>query len=272
MSEEQTQADQANWRESIPEPLRDAPYFKNAETMDQVLADIKGAAAWQGNSIRIPGPDSTDEQRAEFITRAQEKIPGLMAVPEVGSDDYSKVMAKLGMPEEAGAYHVPEQVEIDGELLGNLKAEAFAAGLTQSQFQSLVAKQAEGLKTQTEINQAKISEQQALLKNEWGEAAEQRLGAVEHLLSDGPQLLRDAFEANSLDAATVQWLYGMAEQMTEGNEGLRQVDGQNAVMSPGEAAHQEAEIFAQLQQLTPTDPRYRELVQRRVDLIRATGG
>ena len=53
----------ADWRESLPEQLRDAPYFKNAESPDQVRADLDGAAYWQGNSILKPTAEATDEAK-----------------------------------------------------------------------------------------------------------------------------------------------------------------------------------------------------------------
>jgi hypothetical protein len=258
-----------DWREALPESLREAPYFKNAETVDQVLADLQGAAAWQGNSLRIPGPDATPEQVAEFRAKAQERIPGLMAVPDPDAEDYTDTLRKLGLPEAADKYKAPEDCPIEGEQLGNLMAEAFDAGLTQAQFAKLLNKQVDAMRSAQEQFEAQHAAETTALKGEWGEAYQDRMDQVNAFLAEAPEALRDALP--TLDAESVRWLHNLAENMRESNQTVRQADGQRAVMTPAEASEQLQELTARLTTMRETDnPQlYQSLVQKRVDLVKA---
>ena len=260
---------QANWRESIPEQLRDAPYFKSAQSIDQVLADLNGAAAWQGNSIRIPGPDASDEDVAKFRQKAQDKIGGMMAVPDPDSEDYTDVLRKLGMPEAADKYKAPEDCPIEGDELGQLMANAFEAGLTQKQFQTLINKQAGEIRAAQEQFEAEQVEQYAALKGEWGEAYDDRMDTVGRFLETAPESLRDM----PLDAETTRWLYDLADSFNEGNQQVRQADGGDATLTPGEAIEQANEILVRLKGMRQADnPQlYQRLMHKRIDLLRKAG-
>ena len=85
MSEENQSPEGGSWKDALPEALRDAPYFKKAETVDQVLADLQGAAAWQGNSLRIPGPDATPDLTVDSSV-------------DLVADDFHGLADRLGLP------------------------------------------------------------------------------------------------------------------------------------------------------------------------------
>jgi hypothetical protein len=271
MADDNQTPNSGDWKESLPEQLRDAPYFKSAESVDQVLSDLTNAAGLQGNSLRIPGPDASDEDVAAFRLKATEKIPGLMAVPDPDSDDYTDVLSKMGLPEAADKYRVPEGTPIDADTLAQLAAEAHEAKLTQSQFNALVNKQAGKLAQLTEQQETHAREREDALRKEWGAAYEDRLGEVERLLSDAPGELAGVLPNLSADA--VKWLHDLTDSFGEDNEGTRQADGQRARLTPDEAHEQAGEILKRLQSMKEyEDPRlYQSLVKKRVDLIRMAG-
>jgi hypothetical protein len=260
-------AQPTNWRDALPEQLRDAPFLNKADKpLEQVIADLTNAAGHMGNSIRIPGPDADDEAIAKFRSQAVEKIPGLMAVPDPDSDDYVATLQKLGMPEAADKYKVPEDCPIEGEDLGRLMAEAHKHGLTQKQFAGQLGDLIAQVNDAKERQQLQADEQRAILKGEWGEAFDDRSAAVDQFLAEAPEALRNMPK----DAETMRWLYGLAESFNEGNEAARQADGGRATLTPGEALEQANEVLMRLKDMRRVDnPQlYDQLMNKRIDLLR----
>ena len=269
-TEEQAAAPAEDWRQSLPEAFREAPYFKGNDTPEAVLEALENAASWQGNSIRIPGPTATDEQKDEFLQKAIEKLPGLMKTPDPYADDINEILSKLGKPEEPSGYKAPEGVEVPPELM----AQAHEAGLTQKQFETLVAKQNENVLQLTAEQEAKIKEQEDKLKADWGAAIEDRKSVVgEYLAGEGvPTSLRDAYANNQLDAETVKWLYSQAEASEEGRAVEQQNDGRTGKLTPAEAAAQRDEVWARLASMRPTDRGYNELLAKKRELTKLALG
>jgi hypothetical protein len=257
-----------NWKEALPAELQSAPYFKSAETVEQVLADLTGAAAWQGNSLRIPGPDTTPEQKAEFAARAMEKIPGLITVPDPDSADYGAFFKKLGMPDDPNKYKVPEEHGLTGDQVGQLKAQAHAMNMTQKQFDKWVGSQLDGMRTQTESAKQAVAEQQALIRTEWGAATEFKMSEIGAFLDSDtviPADLKAAFKEGRLSAEYVKFLHHMAGAMSEGGEIAKQ-DGGEHPLTPLEAKEQFHELTQRLVAMRSTDARYMELVNKRAAL------
>jgi hypothetical protein len=268
VSEEQAPQPNGNWKDTLPEPLKAAPYIKNAQTVEEVTAALTNAAAWQGNSLRVPGPDSSEEQKAEFRARAMEKIPGLMAVPDPGSEDYSDLFVKLGKPTEADKYKMPEDHSLDGDTVGMLKATAHSMNMTQKQFDAWVGKQIESAATQRQAAEEAVKEQQALIRTEWGAATDTRMAEIKEFLdseSGIPGDLKQAFTEGRLSAEYVKWLYDMTTSMSEGGEISKQKSDDHA-LTPLEAKERFYELTERLVNMPQTDPRYRDLVLKRAQL------
>lgn len=255
-----------DWREALPAEFRDAPFFKgDGRTPEQVRADLENAASWQGNSIRIPGPDATEQARQEFIRKAIEKLPGMMPVPDYDNQD--EVLAKLGKPEEPSKYKLPE--ELDDNTKMTLRQRAFDAGLTQKQLDKLVAAELSNTSLAQEAREAAQKAAREELKTDWGAAMEDRLRDVESLLEaeGAPELLKERFKAGDLDAATTKWLYGIVESGAERAEVAEQESGRTGKLTPLEARSQAQEIWEQLYTMKATDPRYNDLKAKRRELI-----
>jgi hypothetical protein len=266
----------SEWFEQLPEQLKEAPFFKPSEDgtvreLDQVVADINGAAQHLGNSIRIPGPDATDETLAEFRLKAAEKIPGLMVTPNPDDEEaMASVLQTLGRPSEADGYTLPEGTEIDGTALGNLKTRAHAYGLTNKQFQSMVADILTDQSSATEARQEALEADLDTLRQEWGESLPTRLNRVAGLLekSGAPEYLMEALKAKTLPSADLKWLYAMSEALgAEGKQmSMQESEGDN--IDPGEALAQLSEIEANPALWDPAHPDHERLKKKRVDMMK----
>lgn len=259
------------WAASLPEPLQSAPYLKEAASPEAFVEQVKNAAAWQGNSIRLPGPDASPESMKEFHDRMMEKVPGLMPTPNMeDGDSVSAVLSRLGLPETADGYRLPADVDIAGDRLGELKSHALEVGLTQAQFEKqvgLMTKQGEVADTQ---RQDYLSEQQSIIRNEWGQAYADRMGEIKAFLdNDAPADIKQAFEKSELSAESTRWLYKMAIAGGEPGQFEQQQDGGSGRnMTPDEITEQlselESRIFAQG---ANEDPAYQTWVQKRLKLL-----
>jgi hypothetical protein len=266
-----------NW---IPEGLRDAPYFKadsegNFRSMDQVRADLDNAAAWQGNSLRIPGPDASDEQKTEFMGKAVERIPGLMPVP-IGEDVGELIYQKIGKPTEAEKYKFPEIEDspFADETIGTMKARAFENNLTQTQFTKLVNDQLAVLQDSRAADDTMITQEQAVLQEEWGSAKDERMTDIANFLSNdesAPPELAQAVKDGKVTAQYARWLYNLVERVSEPGELNGQPRGE-PTPTPAEAKARLNEINAQIIGMPETDPSYQHLYDQRLELAKAAFG
>ncbi len=258
------------WKDRLPEQLQDAPYFKNAESPEQVLADLNNAAQWQGNSLRIPGENATPEQVAEFQAKAVERYPDLMVRPNTEDPDVmADVFASLGRPDTPDGYTVPDGVEMD---VSQLKAFAHANNLTREQFKGMVAKMHEQQAAANEQYQADLKGQYETLYAEWGAAAQQNMDDIGKLLADAPEAIKEAYANKALPADQLRWLHQMSQLGTESAEIPGQVDGAPRIPTPEQAELELAEVEARLFSMQPSDPSYAALNRKRMELIGLTMG
>jgi hypothetical protein len=57
-----------SWAQALPPELHDIPYLKGSDTPAAFREQVQHAAAHQGNSLRMPGPDAAPEELREFQT------------------------------------------------------------------------------------------------------------------------------------------------------------------------------------------------------------
>ena len=241
MSDEQPSGE-GSWKDSLPEGLRDAPYFKNAESPDQVLADLTNAAAWQGNSMRIPGPDAPPEQRMEVAQKAMEKMPELMLTPNREDPERMDALWKqMGRPESPDGYQAPE-----GADLADLKAFAHQANLTAEQFQTLADNMVTNQNQSMEKAQLELQSQYQTLSQEWGAAYDQNMQDIGKLLSNAPDSVKQAYESKTLPADQLRWLHEISQLGSESAQVPGQAEAAPRIMNPDDARAQLGEIEARL--------------------------
>lgn len=241
--------------ESLPEEVKQ--FAKVGDTGDikpvgQFAADITDAFQWMGNSVRLPGPDASDDDKAGFRDKMLERFDGLTVTPNAEDPEaMSAHFARIGRPDNADAYKAPDNVQIEGDQLGQLKSIAFKANLTQAQFSDY-------LSTMTEVNKAAIGaaalqheEGLATLKGEWGAAYDERVGQIAAFLKTNattPPGIVEQLQQGNLPADQVRWLHSLADAVSnEDGQFHQQGDGDNpAILDKATAEHLSADVTARL--------------------------
>lgn len=225
------------WTDTLPDGFADAPFIKAAGTPEEALTAINNAASHMGNSLRFPGEDASDEARAEFYSKVQEKAPDLIQRPQ--GEDLSTFWNSMGRPENSDGYSVPlEEGQEVPEDFGGFSEVAHELGLTQDQFggimKSVLAQQKQDLESM-EFTQ---HEEMEALNTEWGVAYKQNLGQVKSFLDlmDAPDGLKELLSEGAMSTAEIKWLHNLSGSMKSPTELANQDKGANqGMVTPAEA-------------------------------------
>jgi len=265
-----------DWRASLPPELGTAPWIRSAPSLEQAVADMQRAAEVTGNSLRIPGPDASEQQRQEFYQRVLEKAPGLMPKP---ADEASLKLAlkALGMPDDPGKYQLPEieGMEIADERVGELRAMAHQAGLTGKQFEGFMQQMLSQDVQRMADARAAADSDLAQLKGEWGSAHDTRMQQIVQLAAstDAPQDLVEALQSGGINADTLRWFHTLVERMGAPEGGAVADQGKQPAkgpLTPAEAFAQLEEVEAQLVgKFDIPAERKQYLMKRRLELMQA---
>jgi hypothetical protein len=254
MSEENT-----SWVEQLPEGLRDVPFLKDAPDMETFKTRLIGAAEHMGNSMRIPGPDATQEHWDAFNEKLMAKVPGLVRADVSTDEGRAQLMKLLGKPDKADEYGA----EGEGAWLADV---ALNAGLTKAQFKSLVEGVSATTKQRTE--QMSAEQQQALdaLSAEWGLSKTKKMEHIEGLikLTEAPESMLTQLKENKIDATTLRWLDKLAGQFAEASKFSHDRNDPNG-LTPVEARAQIQELLDN-KDLYRTDAIGKQLQKKMVEL------
>ena len=260
------QQQQTDWRESLPESIRNWDEVKNAEQPEQFWQQVENMRSRLGRSITIPGPDAGEEQRKEFLEKLRNHVPELMPTPKE-PEDFESVLRMMGYPESPDKYQFPELqppegIQLNEEKLNSFRQLAYEAGLTQRQFEKLVQLYLDQEFQTLEQHLQQHQTQLANLKNKWGAAFDQR---VQQAMAIKEQYFSHL--PNELDAATIESFYNLAEAL--GQEGALQAPPDKQTLTPEEAALQLSEIYNNPQHpyWNPQDPGHEAAKSRVKKLI-----
>lgn len=256
-----------SWHESLPEPLRNAPFLGKAENVDDAVAKLAHAAQLVGTSIRIPGENASDDDRAAFYQKLSE-VPGVARLPVPDDiEGLNSLLAKLGKPEEPSKYVTPEveNFEWDTDMLTDLRRYAHEAGMTNTQFQKFAQQIAQQELEAASAAQSEQEAERAALKADWGEALTEREDLIRGWLkqSQAPESMMDMLDNKSLPNSTMKWLYDIASQFKDTtNPVSKDRDSRGApTVAPAEAKAKIAEILANPAYFDAADPRHPYLKQ-----------
>ena len=260
-----------NWRDALPEQLRDAPFLGKAESVDDAVGKLAHAAQLVGSSVRIPGSDATDEAREQFFTKLNE-VDGVTRLPT--HDDIEGVVGllkKLGYPEDHTGYKLPEVADFTwDETMGeSLRQYAHKAGMTPGQFDAFASQIAQQEADADRQSLTALEESRKEVRLDWGETLEEResliRGWLEH--SDAPESMKTLLKEKNLPLDTMNWLYATAKQF-KGEVTPLTADGQSPQpkLSPGEIHEKLQRVRLDLYNMTESDPRYKELQAEMVRL------
>ena len=160
---------EVNWRESLPEDLRDDPSLKS-------IKDISGLAKSFVHSQKMIGMD---------------KIP--VPTEHATQEDWDVVYSKLGRPENPDAYEIEGEAT---EMITDFKPLAHRLGLNQNQVKELVefynTKQSDALQTAQVDGEQHRAEIESTLRKEYGRAYDNKINAA-------MRLAKNVFTTEQLD-------------------------------------------------------------------------
>jgi hypothetical protein len=204
-----------NWREHLPEDLQTNAALLKFDDLEAVAKGYLELESFQGSSIRIPGPDASDDDKQAFTAKLIERVPSLMYKPDQTSEEQMKLFRQtLGIPDSPEDYEVKE---MDPDSVKRLQGLSNTMGLTPTQHAQLVEW------TQTTVTEAEKMEADAKaadnerLGEAWGPSTEQRKQRVDSVLSkvsDGDLPVLDAAGYLALDKV-IDGLTGKGPQSFE---------------------------------------------------------
>lgn len=259
------------WLESLPEPLRNAPFIGKAESVDDAVGKLAHAAKLVGSSVRIPGSDASDEDRRKFYDKLKE-VDGVSILPT--HDDIDGVMTllgKLGYPEEHTGYELPKKdgFEWDERMGEDLRKYAHQAGLTPGQFTAL-SQQIMQQEIDADLAAGTAAEDaRKALRADWGDTLEERealiRGYLEH--SEAPESMRQLLDNRELPLDSMNWLHSIAKQF-KGDVAPISKDGKTPTpaLTPAEIETKLLKVRQDLFGMAEIDPRYNDLKQQMVTL------
>ena len=243
--------DDLGWRASLPEEMRDLPFIGKAPNLEKAIHDIRDAAQYMGNSIRIPSENASDEDRQKFTQRVLEKMPHLTVIPGEDDDEaYARALAALGAPAEAAHYPAPKLDGFDWseDDLADLRERAQAAGLTKKQFKQWATDIGSRLRDERLEADETHNADLGSIKSEWGAAFDSRVTQISRWLEDSsaPEGFVAAVKNKQVPSSTLKWLHNLHSKMNQregGNVADQGLSGEVPVLSPDEAKMQIQEIL-----------------------------
>lgn len=266
-----------NWLETLPEPLRAAPFIGKAESLDDAIGKLSHAAKLVGTSIRIPGEDASDDDRKAFYDKLAD-VPGVAMLPDIeDADGQTGLLRKLGAPEKAEDYALPEieEFEWDEGVANDLRAYAAEAGLTKAQFKRFATKIGEQ-ERQAGLEAASAqTEAQKKLRQDWGADYDNREALIRGWMekTDAPESMRQLVDDGNMSVEAMNWLYNTAKSF-EGdvNPINRDRQGANPSLTPADAREKINEIMGNPAYWNAEHPLHKEYVQRVVKLHAIANG
>lgn len=230
-----------HWSSAAPEFARGWDQVKNSETQEDFYNRVGELRSHVGNSIRIPGEDASAEDVQAFHTKLQEKVPGLMATPDMDNEEtLNGLLKRMGRPDDVSGYSdvSGEELKFNDGQLADMKGLAHDLGLTKKQFEKLATivggENFVSADKATESNAANIT----AIQTEWGLSAEAKYQETVNFAktAGAPEALVKALVAKEIDAPTVFWLNALAKGSSEKSNISHQPNNTSGnVLTPMEA-------------------------------------
>jgi hypothetical protein len=163
-------ADNADWRESLPDELKTDPALKDFKDVASVAKSLVETKKLVGGSIRPPGPDAGPEARKEFVAKLREKMPELLMVPADPAERATfedDLWRTLGRPEKPEDYSLEGVTLEEGVKLDEVKLRELGKSLklTKAQLREAANLEATGQAAQLKATK----EARAQLRSEFGD-------------------------------------------------------------------------------------------------------
>lgn len=261
-----------NWKDALPEGMRDAPFIKGADTMESAVEQITNAASHMGNSIRIPSENASNEDMQNFYIKLSEKAPGVMVKPDLENDQAMKSFYKsIGQPDKPEDYKFQFAEDAIPPDLNGFNKIAFDQGLSQKQYEGMMTAVMAGVVETQSLSTAEMKDAMTSLATEWGMTFENRMMMVKNFLkmSDAPEGLDALLSSGEMAPDEIKWMYAMATKMkspTELAEFKQEQPGE--VISTVEAKNRISEMLNNRDHpyWKPADPRNKDAIRTMLKL------
>ena len=265
-----------SWIDEVPEEYRD--HLKDVKDVGSLAKQFVDQQAFLGNSIRIPGEDAGEEAKQEFMEKLLSKAPGLMYRPDPTNEQAMKdFWASAGVPDSPDGYDLGELPEgTNEEFVKTAKELGAKYGLTNQGLKQYVEDQVLRNKAQVEAFQEAQTEDLKALSQEWGQATESKLEDIKRFSHDMglPGSFQEALTNNEVGSDWLKAMDKIIQQfggLSEDQEGTFQ-NGRNQIDTPAEIMQKVAEIEANPAFRKTGDPRYKGLVEKRMELLKKLNG
>lgn len=241
----------SDWRSSLPENIREDASLKDIKDVGSLASAFVSTKSMVGNSIRIPGPDASDDDRKSFNEKLMKNAPTLMSKPNFDDPIQSKEFYRtIGAPEDSKGYEFPKAengIEIPEDRKNLIANAALEAGISKNQFNKVMSTIANADAQLMASNKKNIDDGITTLKSEWGNAFDDRMTSAKNIASKtgAPPSLVEAMASGVVGPDTYKWLYDLSTKFqSEGNSlGNQGKDFSNTKLTPSEAKMQVSEIM-----------------------------
>jgi hypothetical protein len=229
-----------------------------------------------GQSIRIPSAEAGAEDWAAFNSKLIAKVPTLVPRPKPEDEVATmQLFDALGRPQKPEEYSTPQFTPPEGVTLNTapieqFKAVAHAAGLTKKQFEKVVQAMTNKAMADAAAANAAMTKEVGTLTTEWGAAFDQNYKRALSIAekTGAPAGLIEVLKAAKADAATVKWLYKVADAFKDTNNAANDRGG-TVTMTPAEATARIREIYNNPKHafFVTADPGHKDALQQMLQLV-----
>ena len=253
----------------LPALVTEAPDFG---TFVKNAVELK---AYQGDSLRIPGPEASDDDRTAFHTKLAERVPGVYYMPDPESPEQIKALQrKLGAPEDGNGYTFtpPEGGDLDETMTAQYRTWANDLDMTQAQADGIYKKFNEYQLAAVGALKQGHDQSMTTLKAEWGVTFPDRVKKIDHLV--GKYEGTDGFRAELAAGNVPPHILKMFAQISDGllGEGMQMVGTGGhqppAGLPPEEAKARAAEVRAHPAFLDEAHPEHATMVSKHLDYMK----
>lgn len=220
-----------NWRDSLPQELRDKPIVANATDLTHLIQNTVDLESKMGRSLTIPLPDASADEWGLFHDKALKNSDKLVLM-----DNKDDIYTKLGKPEDKDGYKGDPDKEYSVDV-DALKQTAFELNLSQEQFFDLLNGSQTKINKQLEDGKAKNDGERATLYEEWGAAKANKLEAVDAMMDlfNFPDSVKESIKGN-MPAEVLNAMSRMAESISgEKIQAAHDKTSGASLYTPGEA-------------------------------------
>ncbi len=236
----------SDWRQALPEDVRSWQEVETSKSPDDLWKQMNHYRSAYGRSIRVPGEDAGEEDRAKFLNKIREAAPELVPAPNPEDPEaLGALYSALGKPSEATAYKPPDIPDVDETRINQFKELAHRHNLTQSQFEGVLSDYIKTEQAQVEELSTRHSGEYNDLQQDWGLAFEQnrtQAATAAQRMGFGEDVV-GAIAGGAMGAQNMKAFLAMAKALGAEGQNMVGVEGHTkTMMTPDEAAMQISEI------------------------------